>query len=293
MKKYFKNGFKLLFVFSLISIFICCSESSSSNGGGGGSSSGGSGDSSGGGGGGSNNDITGLKSYVLQSTAHNRLEWDLINNSTYNIYRYQLQSDALPDLIIQNHNTNEYEDNTSISDTPYYYKVSSIINGVEGNLSNFIFGLMSSNVDGFENNNNLNDFQDDDAGLPLNMEYDAIIYSCKKDNAGGIVTDIDWYKYRDIAEYFEVIVTLDNTAFTDDDIKLQFRYESSDSNIILKDFSINDNSSTTCGFGDPGDYDNDAGNDPVNVYFRIYIDENNVDKTNNIIEGYKLEISKF
>ena len=65
------------------------------------------------------NNITGLTSYVLQSTAHNRLEWDLLDNVEYNIYRYQLQSDAGPDLTILNHITNEYEDDTADIDTPW------------------------------------------------------------------------------------------------------------------------------------------------------------------------------
>ena len=77
--------------------------------------------------------ITELNSYILQSTAHNRLEWYLINNTEYNIYRYQLQSDAAPDLTILNHTINEYEDTTAAVDTPYFYKVASVINGEECN----------------------------------------------------------------------------------------------------------------------------------------------------------------
>lgn len=293
-----KKTIYLLLVFFVLLFFTfnCSTPGSSGGGGGGGGGSGGDGDggNSGNGNGNTNNNtITGLHAYILQSPNHIRLDWGMVDNSNYNIYRYKLQSDAIPDLIIQNHTTNEYEDNTAINNTPYYYKVSSVKNGTEGALSNFIFGLKSNIIDGFENNNNLSDFQNNNAGLPLDIEYDAIIYSCKKDNIGGIETDYDWYKYRGKAEYFEITVTLEDTDFDNDDIKLQFRYESSDNNIIEKNFLINDNASTVCGFGNIGDYDNDVGNDPVNVYFRIYVDENNVDKTNNIVENYHFEISKF
>ena len=237
-----------------------------------------------------NESIKEFKAYSLQSTTHIRLDWELINNSHYNIYRYRLQSDSNPDLVVKNHNTNEYYDDSANPDTPYFYKVTSVIDGAEGDMSNFVFGLRSNEVDSFEDNRNLSDLQNTNAGLPINQDFDAIIYSCKKDIIGGIETDVDWYKYRGTAEYFEVRITLGNTGFNNDDMKLLFRYERSDYRIYEEEFSISDNSTTICGFDG---YDIDTGLNPVNVYFKIYIDENNVDTTKNIIENYKLEISKF
>ncbi len=225
--------------------------------------------------------ISNVQSSVLQYTNRIDITWNKINRAdSYVLYRYESYSDNSPDIysgILNNY----FSDFNALNNTLYFYKVSCVENNKEyekSSLSNF--GIYSDFVDIYEPDNNINSIEP----LILNETYEALIYSCLADSQF-ILTDTDWYLYTGNKAGLTVYITVSNgNGFKYGDIKFIFNYKGQDQgNGEL--IPIDQEKQLFFDNYDPID------TEPVNVNFKIYIDNNSIDKTKNLIGKYIIRIS--
>lgn len=204
----------------------------------------------------------------------------------YIIYRYPFKSfdndDYVPLYEIGETDKNYYEDNSNGTDlpyknTPYFYRILWEKTGVvHGHGGPFALGIFSSNeVDV----NEPNDHYLSSKELVVDGEATTSIVSSFGDGVGGVVEDVDWFKYHgpvDCSIFVSIGLPTD-TGFQYGELHFQFYYDGvyGEDNLLVEDYIYNFDK-----FG--------AATGDVDLYFRVYP---TVDSSKNVFGTYTIGIS--
>lgn len=137
-------------------------------------------------------------------------------NVTYKVYRYDSKAADANVVDFPNIQENEYNDTTSVVDTPYYYRVTWIKDGNEyGKNAPLVVGLCREDTDPFEPNDYLNQAKELTPEMPVDDIYTFIF----DDGVEGSTVDTDWYCCENTSEDTGMEITINLIGSTDLTIK--------------------------------------------------------------------------
>jgi hypothetical protein len=174
--------------------------------------------------------VTGVKASCLHYSDRIRVTWNHAEGAeSYKVYRYLHKKPGFLDDVFPS-TTNIFEDTDASADTPYFYKVVSVIDSKTSELSaNYVKGIYSTMVDTFEPNDDKPQAGEVPAGETgwAPAAPNAVIYSFSE----GEAQDIDWYTYT--GEYSLVNIKVLLPGGSQFDGKLTLRIENGNSYKIL------------------------------------------------------------
>ena len=223
--------------------------------------------------------IENLNSSILQYDKKINLSWTKPDGftGTYKIYRYTSVLQTLSYVSFDS-SINEYNDTSAVQNTPYFYRVTCVLDGEEGykndNPSLGILSLNTNYVDIYEPN----DKYELITGNSTVFSKDPVIYSISDGNSG-VIGDIDWYKYKGIDDLL-VNIVVPNNDFNDGDIKVSFYYNGTyQSEHEIKTNGVDNNLSYTSPVNPGTEFE---------VFFKVWVNTGTVNVTKNIIQTYSI-----
>lgn len=175
--------------------------------------------------------VTGVEASCLHYTDRIRVTWNQAEGAeSYKVYRYLHRESGFPDHIFSS-TTTMFEDTDASADTPYFYRVASVIGAKTSELSaNYVKGIYSTMVDTFEPNDDKPRAGEVPSGAPGwgPPAPNAVMYSF----SNGEAQDVDWYTFT--GEFFMVNIKVllpDESPF---DGKLTLRIENGSSKTLVE-----------------------------------------------------------
>lgn len=163
--------------------------------------------------------VQGVKATVMEHPKKIMLSWEkrAEENVTYKVYRYESKAADAAFVEFSGIQGNSFDDTTPIIDTPYYYRVTWVKDGIEyGEEASLVVGLCRVDIDNSEPNDVLVDADKLTAGISL----DAYTFAFD-DGIGGNTVDTDWYCCENTSEMDAISITIDLREVTGD-IKINY-----------------------------------------------------------------------